>query len=521
MGLQIDAVQQSCRMVVRQMRSYTRALDLSFIAHRSGQRLESLSLAGQELLSHPAGKAAIRLMRKPQKGECSALLGLATWHENIFLGLAHRQNMMALATLNIDDFESLREVRSQAWHLAWHGINLYNQQNNPDGDVVFLDYDEDSILSANLRADVFGAVMCHLSGDKDAVRRLAHTRCSDSLARRPGFSPENYPFPLAMEATQVALSEILNKPPSQSRQIYTALRLADNIARTYDNETLRQWADFCKPAQNMAWRGDTREIILGAAVGVSQDTFVRTTGFLVCEITQTNPASVLNLEDRYIPFSADRYSQSLHESMIDRIFEKAVNSGLQRHNAIPFLDAANEQNQRLSDGHILGWCASALQAAGKAFDTAMKSGSKTPAEEARRQFETLCHVTTWDHLKQLGETIIERYRQGYAVTFSDIIDFCGNTPALAGVASSIALTTIDPSYLKNINISNDPRPGIASAFKPASTPKTPAPSGIARGRTPGLKWAGEELPLPCHSARHRLMTIDDLNKKGRSIKRPF
>jgi hypothetical protein len=497
MVLHIDAAQQSCRMVARQMRSYARPLHLSFIVHRSNQYLESLSLAGKELLSRPSGKTALRLIRN-QKGvsEQSAFLGLASWRENLFLGLAHRQNMMALATLNIDDFESMREIRAQAWHLAWHAIHLYNQRNAPGGDdilqngVIFPNYDAEALPSVNLRADVFSAIMCHLSGDKDAIRRLAHARCMDSLVRRAGFSPENYPFPLALEATQVALSDALRKPPSQSRQIHTAMKLAENIARTYDTQTLKQWVDFCKPAQSMAWRGEPKEIILGAAVGISRDTFVRSTGFLVCEITQTAPSSIVNLEDRYIPFSDDRHNQNLHETIVDKVFEKAASSGLQRHNAIPFLDAANEQNQKLSDGHILGWCASALQAAGNAFDAAMKSGSKTPVEDARRQFESIRHETSWDHLKQLGEAILERYRQGYAVTFSDIIDFCGNTPALAGVASSISLTTRDPSYLKKLNISNDIRPGITSEFKPTAAPKDPALSGIIRRRAPEFRMGG-------------------------------
>ncbi|HEY8189177.1 MAG TPA: hypothetical protein VIF12_00715, partial [Micavibrio sp.] len=409
MSLQIDAVQQSCRMIARQMRDYTRTLDLSFIVHRSGQRLESLSLAGQELLGHPAGEAAIRLMRDQKKSENSAFLGLAVWHENLFLGLATRQNMMALTTLNIDEHESLREIRGQAWHMAWHAIHLYNQRNDPARDnafrngVVLSNYDEETLLSANLRADAFSAIMCNMSGDKDSIRRLAHSRCMDSLARRAGYNPEEYPFPLAMEATQVAFSDIAGKLPSRNRQIHTALRLAENIALAYDEDVSKQWTDYCKPAQNMAWLGEEKEIILGAAVGISQDTYIRATGFLVCEITQISPSSILNLENRYTPFSEDRYNQRLHESMIDQAFEKAVNSGLQQHNAIPFLDAANEQNEKLADGHMFGWCAAALQAAGKAFDMAMKSGSKTAMDDARRQFDVVRHITTWDHLKRLGE----------------------------------------------------------------------------------------------------------------------
>ncbi|HEY8189842.1 MAG TPA: hypothetical protein VIF12_04105, partial [Micavibrio sp.] len=305
MVLQIDAVQQSCHLIARQMRDYARTLHLSFIVHRSGQRLESLSLAGQELLSHPAGEAAIRLMRGQKGGEHSAFLGLAAWSENLFLGLASRQHMIALTTLNIDEFESQREIRTQAWHMAWHAIHFYNQRHKPgrekifrDG-IIFADYDDDMLLSANLRADAFSAVLCAMNGDKDSIRRLACTRSMDSLIRRAGYNPENYPFPLAMEATQIAFSELAGKPPSINRQISVAWQLAENINRAYDGDALQQWVHFCGPAQNMAWRGEEKDIILGAAVSSSQDTYVRATGFLVSDITQIEPASILSLEGRY------------------------------------------------------------------------------------------------------------------------------------------------------------------------------------------------------------------------------
>ncbi len=71
MVLQTDDVRDSCRTIARQMRDYTRNLSLNFIVHRSGQRIEALNLAEQELIGHPAGKAAIRLIRKQKKNEKS------------------------------------------------------------------------------------------------------------------------------------------------------------------------------------------------------------------------------------------------------------------------------------------------------------------------------------------------------------------------------------------------------------------------------------------------------------------
>ncbi len=486
MSLQIDAVHQACRAIAIQMRDYTRTLHLSFIVHHEGEKLEALSMAGQQLLTHPAGESAMRLMRDQERGEYSSYIGLAIWKDRAMLGLLSNRQIMALTTINIDNFESLREVRSHAWHMAWHAIRHYQLQDNPEYDGLFDEgmikplYDEESLPAANLRADIFSALMCNIDGDLDAVRRLAHDRCMAALSCTHGHYPENYPFPLALEATQASLSDMLQRPPSKKRQIHASLDLAEKIAREYDDDTLEQWINFCKPAQEMAWRGDAMELILSAAVCTPQNTYVRTTGFLVSDILHITPASVLALEDHHSPFAEDRYNQRLHQSMIERAFEKAASVGVRDRNGRAFLDAANEQNTRLSEGHIFGWCAFALQAAGRAFDNAVANGSKTPALDALRQFEQEQHRTSWDSLKELGETIIAQYRHGYAVTFSDILEFCGTGPALAGVSNAVAFTIKDPGYLRKLNVANDSRPEMKPAFQPAAAaPRGPAAPAMA------------------------------------------
>lgn len=491
MELRTDAVQQVCRAVSRQMRDYTRNLGLSFIVHHNGQHLESLALAGQELLTHPAADPALRLLKSAVKAENSTFLGLCIWRENVFFGLASNQTMMALMTINSDEFTQLRNVRAQAWMMAWHAINLYNQRHNPvyanlfaDG-VVTMDMDSEDIALANLKADVFSAIMCSLNGDKDMISHLTKTRSLQSLERRAGFKPENFPFAITMEATNFAYNEMMLHPPPKKKQIHEALQLADNVAQAYDDLSIQQWMNFCKPAQDMAWRGDAKENILGAAVSTSQDTYIRATGFLVSESTTIKPASILKIENLYTPFAEERYNQRLHESMIERAFQSAVSAGMVDFDSAAFINAANAQNEKLSNGHILGWCAAALQAAGRAFENAITRGSKTPDQEARREFEGMRSRTTWDALKEIGENIIEQYRQGYATTFSDLIEFCGDRPALAGVSYSIAFTMKDPTYLKKLNIANDLRSSQNLDRQPASS----VPKAVTA-------FAGPRLNLP-------------------------
>ncbi|MDB5492333.1 MAG: hypothetical protein JWO78_2182 [Micavibrio sp.] len=505
MELRTDAVQQACRDVSRQMRDYTRNLGLSFIVHHAGQHLEAMTLAGQELLSHPGADPALRLLKTATYHENSAFLGLCVWRENVLFGLASRQAIMALMTINSDEFEHLRDVRSQAWMMAWHALNLASLRHKPEFNSLFADgvitgdMPPEELALANLKADVFAAAMCAMNGDKGAINLLAQRRSNQALERRPAFKPEHFPFAITMEATNFAYNEMMMNPPPRKKQINAALQLAENVALAYDSLSVRQWMNFCKPAQDMAWRGDAKETIIGAAVSTSQDTYIRATGFLVSEATGIKPASILTLENIYTPFAEAKYNQRLHNSMMERAFERAVNAGMANFDGSVFSDIANEQNAKLSNGHILGWCAGALQAAGRAFEGAIMRGSKSPDQDARREFDGNNGKTTWDALCDLGETIIDHYRSGYASTFSDLIEFCGDRPALVGVSSSIAFTMKDPSYLKKLDIANDLHSGPSPDMQPANpAPKAPGYFNAPKLSIPGfgLGSSGSSREIP-------------------------
>lgn len=511
MVLKIDVIQQNCRLVARQVHDYARALNLTFIVHHTDQYLEALSLTAQHLLNHRAAESAISLLKKPQKFPVSAFLGLVSWRENIFMGLSSRMNAMALTTLNIDNFKSPKTAKMQAWHMAYHAITLYQSryserfEDNFKNGLVVPDFSEEERAAVNLRADIFSALMASLQGDRNAIERLAHARSINALSRRLGHHPELFPFPIAADATILALNELREAPPSRKKQIETAINAAQTIGQAYDDINLKQWIYFCKPAQDMAWRGEEKDIIIGAAVSTSQDTYIRATGFLVSETLNIKPCSVLALQDRYSPFAEEKYNQRLHEAMIERTLQQAIHAGMNDSTGRAFTEAANVQNQKLSDGHILGWCAAALQAAGRAFDAALASGNKTPDQVARREFEFNAQKTTWDTLKDLGESIVEKYRQGQNVSFGDIIEFCGQSPAMANVANSITHTMNDPSYLKKLDVANDL--DVVPAMGPR--PSAPAPQAAPVMSAPGPRAPGLGGGTPARPPQQTTIRRDD------------
>ncbi|AGH97535.1 hypothetical protein [Micavibrio aeruginosavorus] len=508
MPIPSDLAEQICHSVARQVRDHDRTVHLVFLAHRNGQRLEALSSASQELLTHPAGEAAIRMLKTGQDDERSAFLGLGTWRESLFGGLASQDNILALATFNMDEIDNAHAARALAWHLAWFALRMAALRNNPDyetdfrGGILLPDPNDTTNPATCMRADVFSSIMGCIDGDKNAIEQLAHDRAMAALQRRPGATPEQYPFPLAKDATEYAYAEMVRRPPPRKKQIDTAMKIAEQIGLTYDGVSLNQWIYFCQPAQDMAWRGEPRDIILSAAVNTSHDTFIRATGFLVSELTRIQPASIHAIHDIHSPFAEDKYNQRLHERMVDRVIHDVIEIGMGSRNSTAFRDAANRQNEGLIDGHIAGWCAAALQAAGRAFEAALASGSKTPDEAARREFEGTRHKTAWESLRTIGENIMEKYRQGHIVTFSDILDFCEDTPALASISSAVAVTIKDPTYVRKLQAANDlniipddarPAPSLAPR---TPTPATPAMAPSAPGMGRGTTVSARTPPTP-------------------------
>ncbi|HEY0900762.1 MAG TPA: hypothetical protein VGD95_01435, partial [Micavibrio sp.] len=351
MSLQLEAVAKLCQQISKQVRENYKSLTVHFIVHHDGQRNDALAMATQEIVHHPAAETAMRLMQKPRLNEESALLGTAVAKKNMFLGLAWRDHLLALCTLNIDHLNNLKEARALAWHLTWHALDAYHYNDTPDHDVV-----QDIVIRrrsamemarAHLQADTFSALMCGLHGDRDAIKNIGVMRAMNALTTRSAHMPEFYPYAIAMEATEFAYQELNKKTPSRRMMIPATLKVARAIDRSLDNEALMNWFSFCEPAQDMAWRGFSKEDILSAAINTSPDIFVRTTGHLMTDMIAVEPTLFLNINDQYSPYNDDAVNEKLHEKLVEQIFEDIIAKGLSQHNPDPFIKLAIKQNEEL------------------------------------------------------------------------------------------------------------------------------------------------------------------------------
>lgn len=486
MGIKHDILQDICNLAIAQVQELYPTLRLMFIPHEDGRLHDIIALSEHEVQRHPAGKIAQSILEKNNNRELSSFLGLAIHQKPKWFGLASEESILALFNINTDEFTDPKDARRTIYHLIWHALDLIEIRQRPEYAAKFRKgpmipkRSPMNLARLNLQADVFSAIICGLQGEEDALDSLARKRALDSITPVHARRAEDYPFVIGVESAKYAYDEILTTKPVKSKYMRHARQLALEIGRTYDDKSIRRWWQFSEPAQNMAWRNMSADTVLGCAVYTSDDAFVRATGHLVSDTSGISPLPLSKLGGAYNAYINPERNQLLHREIMERTFEEAIAKGIMEESGQPLIAAANEQNENLADGNILGWCASALQAAARAFEGATYSGI-SPAQAARLEFEGTKDSTTWESLKKIGETIIDKKRQGLAVTMGTIAEICNNNPAYSPMLSSIRVTMKDPGYIKKLEAANDfvlrgPQAAPTSPAPAAPAPKAPAPS---------------------------------------------
>ena len=504
MAVSADSMQSLCDAITREIERTYEGLSLYFVVHGTGKMREAIALSEHEIVSHPAGNAARAIIRKHSKGERSSFLGIAIANESKMLGFQKTDHLLALFNINCDHFRDEVEARGQILHSVWHAIDLYEIRQEPNYRRKFKSgpmvpkRSPLNLSKANLQADVFSVILSVLNSDNrndissSLVNLIANRRGVMSLSAVSDYKAEDFPSVIATESCELVIKELLANPPLPEEYIQTARKISLDVGHAFDEENIQQWWDFSIPAQDMAWRGFKKEEILGAAVNTSDNPFVRSVAYLIQEVTEIEPATAASLLHSYNAFIDPEMNMKLHREMVDTIFEEAVAQGTEDSSSQALRDAANKQNEALTEGRILGWCANALQDAAKAFERALLNGS-SPDQAARLQFEGNKTHPEWETLKDLGDSIVDQRRQGFAVTMGHIAEICHNHPAFGPVLDSIKITMNDPSYIQKLEASNDLAVQPAA---PTMAPKGPAPKGLDLKGPAGPKGPAPTGPAP-------------------------
>lgn len=494
MAVSQDSIQQICDKLSAEVAIAYEGLTLHFIVHGAGKLRESVALAEHDIIAHPAGNAARVIVQKNALGERSKFLGLAIARERRMMGLKKFDHLLALFTINADHFRSKLEVTAQIYHLIWHAIDLYEIREKPRYKNKFKSgpmvprRSPLNLSKANLQADAFAGVLAVLNSDEKnpaLVDLIAQKRGIMSLSQITDYKAEDYPSVIAIEACEIIIGDILKNPRPKEEYLHVARQVSIDVGRAFDEQNIQQWWDYCIPAQDMAWRGFTKEEILGAAINTSDDPFVRSIGYLIEEVTNVEPSPAHVLAHSYNAFLDPEVNMRLHRDMIDSVFEEALSEGGDNNGEATgeaLIKAANKQNEDLTEGRFLGWCAGALQDAAKAVERALISGT-SPTQAARMQFEGNKYIPKWDDLKDLSNKIVDQKKQGLAVTMGNIAEICHDNPAFAPVLNSIKMTMNDPSYVQKLEAANDfvYAPSAPAPKGPELGPKAPGPKAPELG----------------------------------------
>jgi len=496
MTVSVEAIQKICDDVTSIVEKAYEGLSLYFVIHGQGKMRDAIALAEHEIVSHPSGNAARAIVKRHTKSERSAFLGIAISSKSKMLGFKKEDNLLALFNINKDHYRTEEDVRGQIYHLVWHAIDLYEIRQEPAYKRKFKSgpmvpkRSPLNLSKANLQADVFTSVMMSLEKnafnkgpDDNLAKLISRLRGVMSLNPIHDYKAEDYPSVIAVQSCEIVVQDLLDSSPPVDEFLAHARKVSLDVGHAYDENNIKQWWDFSIPAQDMAWRGFTREEILGAALNTSDNPFVRSVGYLIQEVTDVDPVSAASLEHSYNAFIDPEMNMKLHREMVDTIFEEAITRVTEESDTRALKEAANLQNEQLTDGRILGWCASALQDAARAFENAISSGT-SPDQAARLEFEGNRDVPDWDTLTDLGNQVVDQKRQGVAMTMGHIAEICNEHPAFAPVLGALKITMNDPSYVQKLQAANDL----------SVTPKAPAPS------SPSLSFDGPSLKGPAPTA---------------------
>lgn len=473
--------------------------DVTFctIVHRRGQRNDAAEAAFAKLDGHPALESVRQLWRGRSAGaEHSSFLGLALGRTKGFMGFGRRDELVSLMTINIDQYANTSDALFDLYHLTGQAVELIEHykgvQNHSSLKEGPLRAKRNQLgeSRANLRADIFSALMMSTLGAKDAPTKLARKRGIEALTASALHSPEHFPYPLATETTQYAVERFLGRDGGE-RSLQSAHKLALNVTRTFDENNIRTWWDFTNPSQAMAWTGTPMERILGAAVHTCPDPFIKATGYLVSEIVSIPAASGGTLGGLgYNPFVSVEINRLNHERQIEETFEMVLAHGIETESSMPLLRFANQQNEGLTSGKVMGWCAQALQSSAKAFDHARARG--LPAERAARlEFQGTNGQADWATLHRLNEYVTNERRNGYAVTLSSISEYAQSDQSFKPFYESVNTTMKDPHYQQRLEAVTQPAgPAMGPSIEPAAAPSVAPSVAPAMGMAPGMGMGG-------------------------------
>lgn len=455
-ALSLDALKAKADSLAEEINAVDPTLTLLYVPHRQGQLTQTLEMMKDLVGEHPAGDLAMRILKRTYPpAEPSGFQGLAMTMISPWMALEHEFAMLGIITLNVDSYKTFEDSLLDLYRLTWGALETadlamrYKHDIGPKGRLLAQKHNLITEARSNMCGDVFATLMMYTEGYDDIVHRLAKSRARESVHRNPFLKPEVYPFVLVADAVQFATENTIQDIDAETPRIEMAKLITEEISDLCPDTQIQQWWRFCHPAQDMLWRGINPDIIIGAALTTCEDPFVRSVAHQIMIHTHIKPE---DLSDR--PFFYNSYldverNHATHMTMIERAFENLLLQSVTEKSSEALFHAADIQNISLLDGNFMGWCASALQQAGKGFDIALES-SRPAGQAAKLEFEGTRTEVSMDALRALSNEVCKRKKQGIKVSLNNLMDICSRQVNLKPVALSVQESVKHIAYRQSI-----------------------------------------------------------------------
>lgn len=453
------------------------ALTFRIIVHGRGSRQEEIHRSLNSLNGHPAQHYGRDLFAR-RHNDKSAVAGITFEFERGFLGMKGKPHYLGFVTLNVDQYKTVDQAKYDLFNLVCQFFDMMGmiRPETLKSDRRILMPPKRATLDlarTNMRADIFSALMMNHYGQKNSIMELAGIRGMQALVTQAYQHPEDYPYPICIDVAGIAQEKLHHH--TATNILKAAYQTSGSIARSFDEDNFSSWTHFAAPAQSMAWSGSSPEQILGAAIHTCPNPFIKSIGNIVAEATNVVPVSAEEIRGGLNPFIDIEINKINHERQIEENFEMAMMHAVEVDSNLPMLRVANNQNDGMTKGNVMGWCAHALQASAKAYQTALKRGAAAD-QAARLEFQSAQQLTDWSALNKLNQHVVSQRRDGYAVTMSDLAKWCKTNVDLRPVMESLQMTLDDPSFNQKLAAQYDmPSPNRVHA--PQAAPATrPAPA---------------------------------------------
>lgn len=409
-------------------------LTLNYIFVKNGE--DSVSDHVKALPDHKAKDLMIIAMQKPISNKTN-LLAL-TYKPNIIIPFIplYRDNSY-LATLIINEEQHTRERdffypeepekydRFIGLALAWEAIHLM-QAHKQKEEAIF--DDEDGVLTyakiktlrlrnAMLR-ECFACMYMEQEGETGAVQRHLRRSCEITVSQHMHTTPENRPFPIAIDATRLVFRALRKYEEDIDGPIVKhTYNMVKEIDSTCEDLNLRQWFIFAKYAQEMAWSERNKHEILSSAAYSSDDPYIRTTAYIVAETLNSN-LTPLNNPQFFNPYDDKDKTHRMHLKKAQALYKPVIEEAAQLGKPEILIKHAIEQTKAFIYHHdILGWAAPALIKANNSY-----SDQNTDPTKLYEIFLLSLKELDWTEVYKIHAFIISKQRMNIYVTPEMILE---------------------------------------------------------------------------------------------------